>query len=339
MKAGTRRRVGRTAIEVTAIGLGGAPLGNLMGALDDDEASATIEAGLDGGVRYFDTAPFYGYGLSERRIGNVLRHRDRDDFVLSTKVGRLLRASPDLHGPDDEFPLALPFAARFDYSYDGAMRSVEDSLQRLGLNRVDIVFLHDVDTRTHGEAAATMLGTAMEGAYRALDSLRAEGVIGAVGMGVNEWEICVEAMGRGEFDCFLVAGRYTLLEQRAVEVMLPECERRGISMIVGAPFNSGILATGVAGGGHYDYAAPPPEVAAAVRGIEAVCASHEIPLAAAALQFPLGHPAVAAVIPGARSAAEKRKNLTLFETPIPEGLWSDLRGEGLLHADAPAPAS
>ena len=339
MEVGKRRRVGRTAIEVTEIGLGGAPLGNLMGALGDDKASATIEAGLGGGVRYFDTAPFYGYGLSERRLGNVLRHHDRDGFVLSSKVGRLLSASRELHGPDDEFPFGLPFAARFDYSYDSAMRSVEDSLQRLALNRIDILFMHDVDMRTHGDRAPEVFGEAMDGAYRALESLRREGVIGAVGMGVNEWEICVEALGRGDFDCFLVAGRYTLLEQRAVETMLPECERRGVSMIVGAPFNSGILATGAAGGGCYDYAAPPPEIVATVRGIEAVCEAHAIPLAAAALQFPLGHPAVAAVIPGARSAAETNKNLTLFRTPIPEGLWSDLRGEGLLHADAPAPSS
>ena len=339
MEVGKRRRVGRTAIEVTEIGLGGAPLGNLMGALGDDQARATIEVGLGGAIRYFDTAPFYGYGLSERRVGNVLRHRDRDDFVVSTKVGRLLKASPERHGADDEFPDALPFTAHFDYSYDGAMRSIEDSLQRLALNRVDIVFMHDVDTRTHGDRAPEVFAEAMDGAYRALESLRGEGVIGAVGMGVNEWEICVEAMGRGDFDCFLVAGRYTLLEQRAVETMLPECERRGASMIVGAPFNSGILATGVAGGGHYDYAAPPPEVAATVRSIEAVCETHAVPLAAAALQFPLGHPAVAAVIPGVRSPEETEKNLSLFQTPIPEGLWSDLRGEGLLHADAPAPRS
>ncbi len=339
MKAGNRRRVGRSAIEVTEMGLGGAPLGNLWQAIGDDEASATIDVALGGGVRYFDTAPFYGYGLSERRMGNVLRHQERGEFVLSSKVGRLLTASTELHGLDDEFPRGLPFAARFDYSYDAVMRSVEDSLQRLALNRIDIVFLHDVDTRTHGGKAAEVFEVVMDGAYRALDSLRSDRVIGAFGMGVNEWEICVEAMGRGDFDCFLVAGRYTLLEQRAVETMLPECERRGVSMIVGAPFNSGILASGVAGGGHYDYAPPSPEIAATVRRIEAVCEANAVPLAAAALQFPLGHPAVAAVIPGARSAAEAKANLALFETAIPERLWSDLRGEGLLHEDAPAPAS
>ena len=338
MAAGKQRRIGRTAIEVTEIGLGGAPLGNLMGALGDEEATATIEAGLGGGVRYFDTAPKYGYGLSERRMGNVLRHHDRDGFILSTKVGCLLRANPEPPGLDDEFPNALPFAVRYDYSYDGVMRSVEDSLQRLALNRIDILFLHDVDTRTHGGKARELFAAAMDGGYRALDSLRREGVIGALGMGVNEWEICVEAMRQGDFDCFLVAGRYTLLEQGAVETMLPECERRGVSMIVGGPFNSGILATGAAGGGYYDYAAPPPEIAATVRGIEAVCKAHAVPLAAAAIQFPLGHPAVASVIPGARSAAEARENLALFETSIPEGLWSDLKGEGLLHPDAPPPA-
>ena len=337
VKAGKRRRVGRSAVEVTEIGLGGAPLGNLMGELSDEDASATIEAGLGGGIRYFDTAPKYGYGLSERRMGNVLRHRGRDDFVLSSKVGCLLAASPEPHRPDDEFTHALPFAARYDYSYDAVMRSVEDSLQRLALNRIDILLAHDVDTRTHGDKAAKVFGAFMDGGYRALDSLRREGVIGAFGLGVNEWEICVEAMRHGDFDCFLVGGRYTLLEQGAVETMLPECERRGVSMIAGGPFNSGILATGAAGKGYYDYAAPPPDILATVRGIEAVCTAHAAPLAAAALQFPLGHPAVAAVVPGARSAAEVSENLVLFETPIPEVLWRDLKGEGLLHMDAPTP--
>ena len=337
MKAGRRRRIGRTAIEVTEIGLGGAPLGNHMEALSDEEAGATIEAGLGGGVCYFDTAPKYGYGLSERRMGNTLRHHDRDGFVLSTKVGCLLSAREEPPGPDDEFVNALPFAARYDYSYDAVMRSVEDSLQRLALNRIDILLMHDVDTRTHGADARAVFAAAMEGGHRALDSLRGEGVIGAFGLGVNEWEVYLEAMRHGDFDCFLVAGRYTLLDQGAVESMLPECERRGVSMIVGGPFNSGILATGAAGKGCYDYAAPAPEIVAAVRALEAVCGAHAVPLAAAALQFPLGHPAVATVVPGARSTAEVKQNLALFETPIPERLWSDLKGEGLLHADAPTP--
>jgi D-threo-aldose 1-dehydrogenase len=272
-------------------------------------------------------------------MGDALRRHCRDDFVLSTKVGCLLRATPETPGPDDEFPSALPFAARYDYSYDAVMRSVEDSLQRLALNRIDILLMHDVDARAHGTKAGEVFRAAMEGGYRALDTLRGEGGIGAVGLGVNEWEICAEAMRQGDFDCFLVGGRYTLLEQSAVETMLPECERHGVSMIVGGPFNSGILATGAAGAGCYDYASPPPKVVATVRCIEAVCEAHAVPLAAAALQFPLGHPAVAAVVPGARSATEVHQNLALFQTAIPDGLWSDLKREGLLHADAPTPAS
>ncbi len=337
MNIGERRRIGRTAVEVTEIGLGGAPLGNHFGELRDEAARATIEAGLGGGVRYFDTAPKYGYGLSEHRMGDALRHHGRERFVLSTKVGCLLSASAEPRRADDEFTNALPFAARYDYSYDAVMRSVEDSLQRLALNRIDILLMHDVDSRTHGTQVREVFQAAMNGGYRALDSLRGQGVIGAFGLGVNEWEICLEAMGHGDFDCFLVGGRYTLLEQGALETLLPECERRTVSMIVGGPFNSGILATGAAAKGYYDYAAPPPGIVAAVAGIEAVCKAHAVPLAAAALQFPLGHSAVAAVVAGARSAAEVKQNLALFETPIPEGLWSDLKGEGLLHADAPTP--
>ena len=279
MKAGTRRRIGRSAVKVTAIGLGGAPLGNHMGALADDVAAATIEAALDGGVGYFDTAPKYGYGLSERRMGDTLRHRERGGFALSTKVGCLLAARAEPPEPNDEFVNALPFAARYDYSYDAVMRSVEDSLQRLALNRIDVLLMHDVDTHTHGADAGAVFAAAMEGGYRALDSLRGEGVIGAFGLGVNEWEICLEAMGHGDFDCFLVGGRYTLLDQGAVETLLPECRARGVSMIVGGPFNSGILATGIAGGGPYDYAAPPTEVVATVGSIEAVCKAHAVPWA------------------------------------------------------------
>ena len=260
------------------------------------------------------------------------------DRVLVGSHARLVGPAAAPPGADADFPDALQFEARFDYSYDGVRRSIEDSLQRLGLHRVDIVFLHDVgDALTHGEAASQTFADAMSGGFRALDALRRDGVIGAVGIGVNEWKICVEAMREGDFDCFLVAGRYTLLEQGPLATLLPECERRGISVIIGGPYNSGILATGAAGDGPYNYVAAPPDVIETVRRIEAVCAAHAVPLAAAAIQFPLGHPAVAAVIPGQRSAAEAQQNLVMFETTIPGGLWSDLKGEGLLHGDAPVP--
>lgn len=342
MKSPKRRRIGRTGLEVTEFGMGAAPLGNLLarqfGPTSDQQARETVEAAYAGGVRYYDSAPFYGYGLSERRLGDALRVHQRDDYVLSTKAGRMLRPAAERPGADADFPHALQFEAAFDYSYDGVMRSVEDSYQRLGLHRIDIVFLHDVgDALTHGEKARQTFVEVMEGGFRALDSLRRDGVIGAVGIGVNEWEICVQAMREGDFDCFLVAGRYTLLEQGALTTVLPECERRGVSVVVGAPYNSGILATGTAGDGPYNYVAPTPEVVETVRRIEAVCAAHAVPLAAAALQFPLGHPAVAAVIPGCRSAAEVQQNLAMFETSIPAALWSDLKTEGLLDADAPVP--
>lgn len=328
------RPIGRTKIRVTQMGFGGAPLGNLYKPVPEEDAEAVIEAAWTAGIRFYDTAPYYGYGLSERRVGERLRRRGRDDFVLSTKVGRVLKPRGGKVPDDAAFPGSLPFAPVFDYSYDGFMRSCEDSLQRLGLGRIDILLIHDLAAETHGkEPYPAHFRMAMRGGYRALDELKRNGDIGAIGFGLNDWHPCLDALALHDFDCCLLAGRYTLLEQGALDGFLPECERRGVSIIIGGPFNSGILA----GGTTYNYTPAPPEIRERVRRIEAVCKSHDVPLPAAALQFPLTHPAVAAVIPGAKAPAEVAANVKLLQQAIPTALWRDLKSEGLLRQDAPTP--
>lgn len=340
MRASDTCTIGKTDVEVSVLGFGGAPLGNLYRPLSEDAAVAAVRTALQVGIRYFDTAPLYGYGLSEHRLGAVLRDCVRDSFVVSTKVGRLLAPADPGEFDSGQFPGALPFHGTFDYSYDGVMRSFEDSLQRLGLHRVDILLVHDVDVWTHGSEEATdrRFREVMESGYRALTELRSQGVIGAIGAGVNEWEICDRFARAGDFDCFLLAGRYTLLEQGALDRFLPLCEEKSISIIIGGPYNTGILATGAVDGAYYDYEPAPEVILERVRRMEEVCAAHRVPLPAAALQFPLHHPRVASVIPGARSADEVTSNVRLLEIQIPDALWADLKQAGLLHADAPTPA-
>ena len=326
-------------VRVSSLGFGGAPLGNLYAPLDEAAAEDAVRQALRLGVTYFDTAPHYGHGLSEHRIGRVLRARSRDAFALSTKVGRLLVADPKAPAEQHGYVAALPFRQRFDYSYDGALRSLEDSLQRLGLARIDIAYIHDIDRFTHGpDQQPRRFREAMEGAYRALDRLRADGTIGAIGLGVNDWEVCRDALAHGDFDGFLLAGRYTLLDQSALTELLPACAKRGVKIVIGGPYNSGILATGAVAGARYDYGPAPPEILARVIAIEAVTREFAVPLRAAALQFPLGHPDVVSVIPGARSAAEVEANALLMATPIPDGFWQALQDRGLLARDAPIPA-
>jgi D-threo-aldose 1-dehydrogenase len=339
MDAGEKRRIGSTKLNVSQMGFGAAPLGNLFAALSEADAFATIQTALAAGIRYFDTAPFYGHGLSEHRLGAALRRVPRDDYVLSTKVGRLLVPGESHDLVDEQFHQPLPFDAVYDYSYDGVMRSFEDSLQRLGLSRIDILLIHDVDVWTHGtrEAADARMEEIMQGGYRAMVKLRDEGVIGAIGAGLNEWQACQRFAERGDFDCFLLASRYTLLEQTALETFLPLCQARNISVIIGGPFNTGILATGAVEGAFYDYNAAPPEILARVRAIEAVCARHGVALPAAALQFPLHHPAVAAIIPGARAVDEVTRNGATLGADIPTALWTELKAEGLIQAGAPTP--
>jgi len=331
------RPVGRTKLKVSIFGQGGAPLGGNLSPVGPAQAEETLDFAWANGIRFYDTAPFYGYGLSEHYFGNGLRKHKRDDYVLSTKVGRLLKPRFKPQAPNDPWKDPLPFEPVFDYGYDAVMRSFEDSLQRLGLNRIDILLIHDIGATTHFEKHAPMMKSAMEGGFKALQKLRQDGLIGALGMGVNEWEVCMEAMGHGDFDVFLLAGRYTLLEQEALTTFLPECRKRGTTIIIGGPFNSGILAVGAKPGTTYNYEPAPKEILEKVAKIEKVCADHKVALPAAALQFPLTHPSVCSVIPGSRSVAELKRNLDLFRTPIPKALWSDLKSAGLMRADAPTP--
>jgi D-threo-aldose 1-dehydrogenase len=337
MKHDSRRPLGRSGLEVTALGFGGAPLGDLYELIPEDNVERTIETAWEEGIRYFDTSPLYGAGLSEHRLGHVLRRKPRDAFVLSTKVGRLLKPRPGTSEEKGLFAGGLSFAPVYDYSYDGCMRSIEDSYQRLGINRIDIALIHDVDVWTHGSDYEQRVHEAMEGAYRALDELRSAGTIRAVGAGLNEVEPCVRFANAGSFDCFLLAGRYTLLEQGGLDDLLPLAESQKFSILLGGPFNSGILATGAKPGARYNYTPAPPEIMERVDRIERVCEAHGVPLAAAAIQFPLGHPRIASIIPGAASPEEVTRNRELMSLEIPSVLWDDLKNDGLLLASAPVP--
>lgn len=333
---------GRTArpVPLTRMGFGGAPLGNLYRKVTDTDAQATLQAAYDAGIRYFDTAPQYGLGRSENRFGEAIARFGRDTIQLSTKIGRLLLDC----APEEVTPEAFVDVPQkrivFDYTYDGVMRSYEASRERLGVANADILLVHDVCVFSQGSQEASDAKVRElfdEGGYRALTELRAAGEIAAIGAGVNEWQVCERLLGLGDFDGFLLAGRYTLLEQEALDSFLPLCEARDVGIILGGPYNSGILATGAVEGAKYNYADAPPEILERVRRIEAVCAAHDTALIAAALQFVLGHPAVKTVIPGAVSAAEVSANVALLETAIPPALWSDLRSEGLIRPDAPLP--
>ncbi len=326
-------------LPLTRLGFGGAPLGNLYRAIDEDTAQATLQAAHDGGVRLFDTAPLYGLGLSEERFGRALAHWQRDDMVLSTKIGRVLE---DCVPADKTQTIFLDTPDRrftYDYSYDGVMRSLEGSLHRLGTDRVDILLVHDVDIWTHGSKAASdaRIAEVLDGGFRALDDLRGAGTVKAIGVGVNEWEVCEFMAQRADFDLFLLAGRYTLLEQGALDSFLPLCVDRGIGIMLGGPYNSGILATGAVEGARYNYGPASAEILERTRRIEQVCAAHRVALPAAAMAFVLAHPAVTTIIPGALAPSEVHRNIELVSTPIPAGLWSDLKTAGLIRADAPVP--
>jgi D-threo-aldose 1-dehydrogenase len=332
------RPLGRTAVRVTRLGFGGAPLGNLFHRLDEPQATAAVRRAWAAGVRYFDTAPLYGSGLSEQRLGAVLAREPRDAFVLSTKVGRrLVPRTANAPPPDSAYVDVPPLVPVFDYTAETTRASLIASLDRLGIGRVDIVLIHDLGPVTHGDDDARRYAEAMDGAYRVLHDLRAEGRIRAIGVGANEWPILERCARDADFDCFLLAGRYSLLEQTALDSFLPLCARRGIGVIVGGPYNSGILASGARSGATYNYAPAPPAVLERVRTLERVVAAHGVPLAAAALQFPFHHPGVTTVIPGARAAAEVEENLRLLHLPIPATLWRDLKAEGLVRVDAPTP--
>ncbi len=331
------RRVGKTDLKVSVLGFGGAPLGDLYARLNEATAIETVVAAAGAGVSLIDTSPHYGNGLSEHRIGTALRSTDQS-MIISTKVGRVMTPA---RGPDwvhNNFVGGLPFDPHVDYSYDGAMRSFEHSLLRLGRDKIDILLIHDVDVWTHGaEMIEQRFEEAMNGAYRALDKLRSEGVVKAIGVGLNEADMCARFAAAGDFDCMLLAGRYSLLEQGAVDTFLPIAEQNGISILLGGVFNSGILATGAIPGAKYNYRLAPPDVLARVKQIERVCVAHRIPIAAAAMQFPLAHPSIASVVLGAVSPDEVARNSAGFRRRIPQAFWDDLRNEGIIRAEAPTP--
>lgn len=332
-------KLGRDIV-FSELGFGSAPLGNMHRVLSEEDCRATVQSAVDSGVSYFDTAPQYGHGLSEMRVGAVLKELPRDQFILSTKIGRLLKPCAADEVNSGIFVDVPHVNIEFDYSYDGVMKSIEDSHRRLGLGSIDIVYIHDVDMFTHGswEASEKRIGEVMEGGYRALDELRRAGTIEAIGAGVNNWETCQRLTELGQFDCFLLAGRYTLLEQESLNSFLPICERDGIGIILGGPYNSGILATGPTPGATYNYEPASQAILDRVGAIEAVCKSHNVPLVNAALHFPLCHPSVVSVIPGGQNVDEVLRNRAMMDAEIPVSLWSDLKAEGLLHADAPVPA-
>ncbi len=338
MKPDKAQRLGRVDLEVTAFSLGLAPIGNFLKPISEQESDAMIQRAWDAGVRYFDTAPMYGHGLSELRAGHSLRWKRRDDFVLSSKVGRLLTPAPRAEIEFAPWVDAAAFKVRFDYSYDGTMRSIEDSLQRLGLERIEIAFIHDIDVFTHGpERQPEVFRTAMAGSAKALERLRDEKVVKAIGVGCNEWQVCHEALKQRDLDCFLLAGRYTLLEQDALDAFLPLCVERGAAVVVGGGFNSGILATGARPGAKYNYSPAPAQIMEKVAKIEQVCGEFSTPLPAAALQFVVAHPAIPSFIAGVRTVAQLNQNLEWFNHPIPGEFWQELKRRGLLRQDAPTP--
>ncbi|MEP1610437.1 MAG: aldo/keto reductase [Roseobacter sp.] len=332
-------RLGNGGVTFTDLGFGTAPLGNLYKEISDEAARATLDAAWAGGVRYFDTAPLYGLGLSETRLNSFLRDKPRNEYVLSTKVGRLIQAcSPEHRSGVGKWFNVPQRREQFDYTYDGVMRSFEHSFSRLGVDRVDILYVHDLCVSSHGskEISDMRIEEFFGGrGYEAMISLREQGLIQAIGGGVNEWEVCQTLAERGDFDLFLLAGRYTLLEQKALDSFLPLCEARGIGIVTGGPYNSGILATGAKPGAFYNYEAAPQDIIDKVNAIEAVCTEHGVRMVDAAFQFPLLHPSHVSVIPGGQGVSEMEGNLQAAHADIPDTLWTVLKEKGLLREDAP----
>ncbi|TDC69351.1 aldo/keto reductase [Actinomadura sp. GC306] len=326
MRTQDRRPLGRSAVRVTALSFGSAAIGGLYAPVPDEGAAGTVRRALDRGMRYLDTAPHYGAGTAERRLGAVLRDEPRESYTISTKAGRLLRPAATGQRPDDAgFPGEPPVRRVWDFSGDGIRRSLEESLDRLGLDRVDVLYLHDPDEHEEQVYAE---------AFPALAKLRDEGVVGAVGVGMNQAAMPARFVRRLDLDVVLCAGRYSLLDQSALAELLPACAERGTSVVAGGVYNSGLLA----GGTTYDYRPAPAGLRERVARMRRVCEAHGVPLAAAALRFPLGHPAVASVLVGCRTPDEADRNAAMFERDVPTALWDDLRAAGLLDAAVPVPS-
>jgi len=324
------------ALPFTRLGFGSAPLGNYLQAYSEEECDQTVGRAWKVGLRYFDTAPLYGLGLSENRVGRVLAQFNRADYLISTKVGRLLEACAPADSNAGIFVNTPALRYVYDYSYDGVLRSFDASLKRTGLDRFDILFVHDVDGPNHGGRAgseARIQELMRSGGWRALDELRSSGAVAAIGTGVNEWQPCARLLELADPDLFLLAGRYTLLEQEPLDTLFPQCAKRGVGIVLGGPYNSGVLA----GKTTFNYGGIPADVAARVRALDAVCRDHGVELRQAALQFVAAHPLVVSVIPGAVSPAEVDSNVALLEQPIPGALWSELKSRGLLAQHAPVP--
>ena len=335
------RRVSKTSLELTELGFGSATIAGMNGTeVTPEDARGLVSTALDAGIGYFDTAPHYGFGRSEHYVGDGLRFRT-EPFVLSTKVGRLLRAvrSDDERTVANPWTQPFPFEIVYDYSYDGIMRSFEASLQRLGLGHVDILFVHDIGTTTHGvEGNRKHWADLSGGGYRALDELRRQGLISAIGLGVNEWPILMDALEIGDWDAFLLANRYNLIEQTPLDTLFPTCEKRGTSIIAAGPFAAGVLAgTNVWGPANGAYRPPPPEIVDKVTALQRVADAHAVPLAAAALQFALAHPVVCSVLTGPKSPAELNGILDWWSAPIPAAFWHDLADKKLLADGTPLP--
>ena len=329
-------RAGRE-LKFTALGFGSAPLGNYLRPLSEEESDAILAAAWTSGLRYYDTAPLYGLGLSELRVGRLLKKHKRNEYTISTKVGRLLEPCKPEEVNGVIFVNTPQVKFVYDYSYDAVMRSYEESRKRTGIDRFDILLVHDVDAFCHGsrEASEARIQELVQlGGWKALDELRASGAVAAIGAGVNEWEPCARLLELVDPDLFLLAGRYTLIEQAPIDTLFPQCTKRGVGIVLGGPYNSGILA----GKPTYNYTTIPPDIVERVRKLEVVCREHKVPMHAAALQFVLAHPLVVSVIPGSQSVAEHEQNFAALDVPIPAAFWKDLKAKKLVHARAPTPA-
>jgi D-threo-aldose 1-dehydrogenase len=335
------RRIGSTDVEVTVLGLGGTAYAGMYESVGDDEAVKTIRQAFDSGIRYFDTAPLYGHGSSEMRLGNALKAFDRESLVISSKVGRVMEPAPVAAIERDVFDDPMPYRPVFDFTRTGTERSFRESLERLQTTYLDICLVHDPDQSAaiilEDPQADVHVAQVMRDTWPALAELRDQGVVRAIGVGMNQWPMLRDFVETGKFDCILLAGRYTLLDQSSLDQLLPACERHNVSVIIGGPYNSGILATGAVPGAMYNYSPASDEILDRVRQLQSVCQEFQVEMRAAALQFPLAHRAVAAVIPGARSVGEVRENVRLMSLPIPPEFWTAVRDRNLIRPEAPVP--
>jgi D-threo-aldose 1-dehydrogenase len=332
-----RSTIGARGIRVSALGFGGAPIGNLYAEVREADAQAALHEALDRGIRYFDTAPFYGHGLSEQRMGRALAGRPRDSFVISTKVGRLIAPDESRQRPINDGFVVRGSCALFDYSGDGVRRSFEASARRLGLDYIDILLLHDIGRMTHGDQHKEMLRHALDEALPAMAALRDQGAVGAIGIGVNEQAVCLEVLEHFDLDCIMLAGRYTLLEQQNSTELMALARNRGVALLIAGPYNSGLLGPATRPGTTYNYAPVDAATLERAKRIYAECTAENVDVGAAALQFPLAHPAVASVVAGQRDADEVRAAVQRLATPIPGRLWERMKRAGLIAADAPVP--